>query len=447
MSEQKKVWFHPKAVDGFDESGRSVSSSFRELVPEPAGPSNSSGFIPKAEFKIAGVENLRHMVTDPLGVVLRKTADVDGKRVGLDEDAYLSLRKLSEKIQRTEGFRNAVSLKALDIAIFEWALETFQGKTAESLCGYLTSHFESSIVEYWVWIPIQGLTTEFDFDLGRIEIHPFRPAFFETWEASLRKLDRWDQKSSQIVDFARGEFQGHAAGTIRVVAERIRAREIAFQEVEAALAILRVLQPCIMHPLLPSHIRPIGREFRQGSTCIMIVDDLAYPPDSHGEEPFEFWSLDEGMMDLMISTGLGAVSALYCEQASDYEKDLWASISTYSRSSLQKTPEDRLIYVFRALESFLLKSKNESIQQNIADRIAFTIAEKADDRRAIVKNVVKVYGLRSDSVHHNQSIEETDLLIEFLQYVFRFFALVVGRRKEFATRQEFLDSLDELKYA
>jgi len=445
--DKEHVSFHTGAVTGFNKAGDDLVAQVTKRQSHPQSGKGESRFVPRATLRKEDVWNVRNMTTDVTGTVLSKFAEVDNNHIGLGEEPYKALRLLSEKIQRTEGFRELVSQKALEEAIFDWVLDRSLERSTQELCQRLVAEFNFKIKEYWVWIPVHGLASDFDIEVGRVEIHPFRPAFFETWEGQLKQINCWDSKSQAIVNHAKTEFQGHAACTMKVVAEPTRAREIAFAEAENALAILRALQPCIMHPQIPSFIRPWGREHVQGSSCIFIVDNMAQPPDSHGEEPFEYWTLDKEMVDALNTCGLGGLHYMYREMASDYEKELWTSIWTYSNSSLQKTPEDRLIYVFRALESFLLKSKNEPIQQNIADRIAFTISDKADERRAIAKTVVKVYGLRSDSVHHNQSIEETELLIEFLQYVFRFFLLAIGRRKEFTYRKDFLESLDALKYA
>jgi hypothetical protein len=438
--------FHPDAIPGFDRKGLSLVDSIVERPEPEQGQVVTPRIFPKATIKRSDIRNFREMTVDPTGTILSKFAHADGRIIGLNEEPYKELRLLAEGIQATPGFRNAVSLKALEEAAFDWAIARSLNQSNQNLCESLLATFNSRIKEYWVWIPIHGLITDFSLKLGRIELHSISPAFFETWESKLKHLNQWNESTEAIVKHTMQAYQGYAASTIRIVAEPIRARELAFEETENAMAILRTFQPCIMHPRIPSFIRPRGREHLQGSSCIFIEDDMACPPDSVAEEPFGDWILDQEMIDALISCGLGALHDMYLDLESDYARDLWKSIWTYSRSTLQKEPEDRLIYVFRALESFLLRGDTESIQQNIADRVAFTISSTSDERMAIVKTVKAVYSQRSKSVHHNQSIQEMDTVIEFLRHVFRFFVHAIRRREEFSSRSQFLESLDALKY-
>jgi len=123
------------------------------------------------------------------------------------------------------------------------------------------------------------------------------------------------------------------------------------------------------------------------------------------------------------------------------------SVMTYSRSSLMQEATDRLIYVFTALDSFLLQNQSENIQQNIAERIAFTITDDAQERQKIKKNIILAYGMRSQAVHHNQGIQNREIVVEFLQSVFRFYVLLIFHNDKYKTRQEFFDEVELKKFS
>ncbi|MBL8087467.1 MAG: hypothetical protein JNM85_05260 [Chthonomonas sp.] len=444
-----KVYLHPNAVQGFNAEGQALLALI-EVAPiiKQASTKAEGGFIPVASLSLEEIKNFTEMKVDVVGTILTKHRQIGEGRIGVGEDAYRTVRILSENIQRTEGFRERVSQKAVEDTVFDWAVGSHQQTITAPLCEYLLAEFEERVRSIWVWVPVHGLTTDFDFELGRVEVHPFRPQFFETWEGQLKLKGVWDEQSQALVAHYRTRLQGHASCTIKLLAEPMRAKEIALAETENALAILRTFQPCILHPLIPSHIRPLGRAHVDGSEVLTILDDAVVGFATGDDEPFEYFSLNDETMDMLQQAGMGGLHHMFiCLNQTEFEKDLWRSIWTFSKSSLQKSPEDRLLYVFRSLDSFLLQNKTESIQQSIAERIAFTISDNGEDRRAISKTIVKAYGLRSDVVHHDQKIEELELLVEFLQVAWRFFVLLIGTRGKYKTRKDFFDTIEKLKFS
>lgn len=99
-------------------------------------------------------------------------------------------------------------------------------------------------------------------------------------------------------------------------------------------------------------------------------------------------------------TGAGWRSASPCPKRID-------TLILYSRHTIAKNASDKLLAIFGALDFFLLKDGNESIQQNIGERIAFAVGQNGGERVKIVSLVKRVYGLRSQFVHHADAF--TDL--------------------------------------
>ncbi len=447
-----KIEIHPNARKAFDEEARRLLSAV-QTTPQrsegsaPAGPASDAKFFPAATLKMTDLRDFTEYGQLPGGVVTWMRRLVGEMFHGFDEEGYRNLRLLAEKMQRLKGVREKVGRKAMEAAVFDWSLDRYLGRSDQELCERVLEEFESRIRERWVWVAIFGLNSDFDFDLGRTQVHPFRAAFFETWETSLRRRDRLDGASQAHINEVRRKLQGSVACTMKIEAEPIRAREIALEEAESACAILRVFLPSILHPLVPSYCRPMVREELEFDACLTVEGDEVAEYSESDRGSWTTWNLDGGMMDLMQTTGLGSLHHLYIQKTrSEFENDLLRSIFTYSRSSLQKDPSDRLVYVFRALDSFLLQNKSENIQQNIAERIAFTIASDGAERRRVVDVVKKAYGLRSDAVHHDASIEEADLMIEFLQFVYRFYLLLIGTHERYATRAELFTEVEGKKY-
>jgi hypothetical protein len=106
-----------------------------------------------------------------------------------------------------------------------------------------------------------GLSTEFQVECGRTTIRPLTKEFFDTWEQALQVHPNISREGSQaFIQRLQQQLQGYAACTIRLEAEPQRAREIAMEEAENGLALLRVFHPSILHPNVPSFCRPWGRQ-------------------------------------------------------------------------------------------------------------------------------------------------------------------------------------------
>lgn len=61
------------------------------------------------------------------------------------------------------------------------------------------------------------------------------------------------------------------------------------------------------------------------------------------------------------------------------------------------------------LESLLLKDGNEPIQKSLGERMAVLVGRTVDERLAVIKNVTDTYRLRSQFIHHGQSIGIDDM--------------------------------------
>jgi len=325
--------------------------------------------------------------TDIDGVKLSQFVSVKDERVGLEGAAYKSLRLLAEKIYKRKEVNPYVSFSAIEDVLFKWVIGRYTGKTSETLMEYCLPKLEAEIVKLFLWVPIFGVATEFSFDLGRTKVYNMQKQFFDTWEASFASHTRPNRADFQPrIDDFRHRLQGWAACTMHIEAEPTRAKEIVLEETENALALLRVCLPSNLHPSVPSYCRPTGREKIEKD---LVFSTLGNAPASWYEgssASFRPWILNKELFDIMGNAGLGILHQLYLlDNKSEFQRELMKSVMTYSRSSLMQEATDRLIYVFTALDSFLLQNQSENIQQNIAERIAFTITDDAQERQKIKK--------------------------------------------------------------
>lgn len=107
--------------------------------------------------------------------------------------------------------------------------------------------------------------------------------------------------------------------------------------------------------------------------------------------------------------GLDILSGLLRkEKATQFQTDVVEALMLYSRSSTSKTTSDKLVYILTAIESLFLRNKSEHIQTNIGERMGFFAGATAKERIAIKDNVIEIYEIRSNFLHHGATVSTDD---------------------------------------
>ena len=232
-------------------------------------------------------------------------------------------------------------------------------------------------------------------------------------------------------------------------AEPTYAREIALAEAETSLALLRVYHPAHLMPEMTAYCTLHGYEHLKSVFC--FVREGRRVPNTH-ESVVSHTSPDWGINQIELTgcrrNGLLAIGKVLANSdRSEFQTTVINALTLYSEGVLKHTITERLLYYFAALESLLLRDPTESIQKNIADRLAFYLETEQESRRDIVKNVVAVYKARSQFVHHGQQIQYNEMLDDFCQYLQLFFWRVASEIDQYQTRSQFLDAIERIKYA
>jgi hypothetical protein len=149
----------------------------------------------------------------------------------------------------------------------------------------------------------------------------------------------------------------------------------------------------------------------------------------------------------MKNSGLDKVGALSEKQKkSEYDTCLLNALILYSKSSLSTVVTERLVYIFAALESMLLKNTTEPVQKNIGERLAFLTRKTAEERRRVVQVVDEVYKLRSSFLHHGEEVNESAIIEEFMRSAWTSFIVLIAELDRFQERSQMFDTLDNMKF-
>lgn len=459
-----KPELHPEAAKNFDEKARVLLAA---VAPETQqGPSEPSTHMLRPGAPVAHEFSEKDLIdfkvtglVDQLGRTTARYFKHEGKRFGFEDEKYQALARLSEGLQKTKAFRDLVSAKWVEDAILDWIQSKFAGEAVSALSDYLAERCEVDVKKHEIWFPVANLSVDSDLPFGNVVFKTISKDMVDRLEEGAQKAKEQGIKAGRGKEYAaqvdyyihrkRQELQGLAASTITVNAEPERAFEVALRESEQAVTALGMYQVAATTiPEVISYCALLGRanveEIRH-----LKVQSGSILRDSHRGigEPVLNWHLsDEDVSKYKRSHGLDNVSELLTlERRTSFQEALLNTFLLYARSTREKDLASRLMYIFVAIESMLLRNDGEPIQQNVGERLAFMIANNREERRATIQNLKAAYKLRSKFVHHGHSIDELETVRAFMLDAWVFFLELAKASRRFDTKEQLIDHLEAMK--
>jgi hypothetical protein len=443
---------HPQARQNYDKKADDLLS---RLCPAPDRFKQKGGqpnpnihtvhtFTPE---NISG--EMTYWWTDFTGGILAKVFAEGGELMGLFDEDYTELTRIAEGVQKSITPRGVVSMQRLSDLIFDWAKQRHRGAAIPAMVEYVLTECEKLIEEQEIWIPISHMYIQSPFVFGKITFRAVTKAMMDDWEAALLAKATTPEEVESIrkgVERRRPIIQGLATATIKVEAEPERAYEIAFEEVDRTVSILRIFSPANMHPAKVSYSAPVGRQHLDNYTYLVVEGRkiVAYNSGLVDRSRTEWNFSNEDIAT--FAPELGVLGMLLTkEKLTDFQEALLDALILYSRSSLAKQVSDKLVYILIALESAFLKDSSELIQDAISLRMAYMQDVPVEKRRAIISNVKAVYKLRSSFIHHgkNISVDDTKVLSEFMMNAMLSLMALIPHAATEITRDEFFNQLEE----
>lgn len=387
---------------------------------------------------------------DVAGQEVGRFGYVGDKLLGFRGERYGQFAALAEALTRSSALANAVSLATVKDLLFDWVLKARAAANPPDASAALLNNCRQLVKRYTVAIPVYDLALEAPRSIGNVELRPVSAQTLEEWAENLRQHHpSMASMVSIVLDKWRPRFQGRAAAFFTADAEKRRAQELAYEETEKALAALRVFSPGNLHARAQTVCVPWGKQQIQ-TEYLMLIEESRVVGDQ--SRMLEFgppgWLIPASRLDEMWQAGLKDLSEIVRHpDASELSADLLESLLVYSRAALSNETSEKLLHVFRGLESLLLRSDNEPIQAGLADRIAFLAGPTADERIAISRDVKDAYNLRSRFVHHNARIADFATVQRLLFAAYHAILAVAKGRELYPSRDALLNAIERRKYA
>jgi hypothetical protein len=443
---------HPNATENFNKKADHILTFIRDIEPSNV---HSPSFEPETHsaIQIDGSMLLNtptySVKKDVTNYIIRLYLNSE-LSIGILEDCCLKLRKLIEDLYKIKDIKCKVSIKTLDTILCTWITAKFHDPSYCEFCEFLKIYVEKIIGDYEIVIPINFLHIEKSFALGKVNFRLFsKKSIDELLECAVTQAQDSPQKDlvRKLFDLKIRQFQGYAVATILLQAEPARAYEIAIEETNTALSMLRIFSSSTREPLSYYPAAVWGSSnissgyliaLKEGNLNQMLSKTLDRRPMSE--------YLNNQAIDDLYLAGLSILDKLLgLSKRSQFQEKLLEALILYSRSAISKDLADKLVYILVALESIFLRNSSEPIQQNLGERIAFLIGDSLEKRKRIIKVTRDTYTLRSGFVHHGRSIDNLETMKEFMEYAWQAIVSLIHQSNSVSTVNALLDMLDDRK--
>lgn len=442
--------FHPEAAKSI---GAKVADLANRL--EAAGPDSVEPFLgpmPHVSAALGAQDIIRFESTsevDAAGQETGRFGPVGNEFRGLRGEAYSTFASLAESIATNRALKKAVALSTVKKLLFDLILSDMVQDGSETARA-IVEECRRLVREYTVAVPIAELALEEPQQIGNVEIRSVSAGMLDEWIASLELKGPEAGKILSVLQAKwRPRYQGRAAAFITVVADSVRAQELALLETERALAALRVFSPGSLHPRAQTVCVPMGQQAIQTQYLFAFEG-----PRCLGEQSkiiaagAPVWQVRAADMRAMWAAGLEHLSDIVEEpDASDLTSAILESLLVYSRAALTSDTSEKLVHTFVGLESLLLRNESEPIQTSLAERVAFLVGRSPDQRMAIARDVKDAYSLRSSFIHHNARLVDFETVGRFLAAAYHAFLNVARLRSQYLNRNALVTAIELRKYA
>lgn len=443
---------HPNAASNFNEKANGLIGLIEEFPIEKQKKSSfNSDLNVAASFTDKDIIGEIEVVkSDYRGNTIQQFFHFSDKKFGLSESNYSELREIAERIQSLAAVRSVLSLSFVAKKLFSWISQKYRGLNVPDLfIDYLDAEASTVIKTITSWIPIANLEVETAFTVSGSEIRPFSKTVIDKWAAEVEGLAGENKENAlKLFEQIRKDYQGLAAVVTTTTSEPGYANDYALEEAQKITAVLGIFSGATLMPDIKCVSNIKGSELIAQSTTFIVGDEDTFQMTSGiiDKASAKYWRLGQRDIIEIQKTGLDTISSiLMSDSPTNFEESILNAIFLYSKSAFTADPVEKVVYMLSSLESILLKNENEPIQQNLAERIAVFTAQELTKRKAIIKMIKSIYGVRSRYLHHGHTSSELKLISEFMMQVWIFYIQLLANVAQFSTQEEFVNAIDDHK--
>lgn len=446
---------HPSAAQNFNTKALALVGLLKLRVePFPnqeASQTNPTGIPIGAHITEADIiGDINYFTTDYHGRPIERMFPFQGKQVGLQQADYAQLIELAKAIQQLPRVRDKLGLRFIEEALFQWVQAKFLGASSTDFISHLSAEAESSVSRVTVYVPIANTIVTESFRFGGADFVNLSSQIVDEMLTTVGEMPLKHQaKARELVEDFRKEHQGRAAVMLHLKCEKHHAFDIATDIADRLTVLLSIYSGCVHVPDIKCTSRIKGSEHIESASALIQKANHKWELrqqnlDTASSQPLV---IDSIWLANARSVGLDTLSALFIKtNPNEFEQVVLNMASLYARAAFTKNPLEKLVYCLSAIESTLLKTGSEPIQQNIGERMALFTRSKLEERKEVARNLKAVYSLRSRYLHHGHSATELEELEGFFMNTWILFVELLSNVKRFKTKEDLLTFVDDMKF-
>jgi len=362
------------------------------------------------------VVNLTDLI---VGGMIARTTDYSGKTIeifleyekikyGFNKENYLRFKKLFVQLYESEYFNNKVSIKFVETELFKWIINVYrEQKAISNIIDYLTFKADSIVKSYTFYFPVLNLDIEESFIIGNTEFSYFTKEYFDNYYKSL-KIKGNTITESEFEKMYRNDFQAQVIAKVTVNAEYEKAKEIAKQDAEISVDVLKLYSDSVKLPESKTMFDLSHRLNYQVQSNFLSQNTIESEGLSINIEfkntPFEFY---KSTYELAYRCGLKVFSDYVSQRKKDELHELIIqSIHLFGAAISNWDLHLRCVNIITVLESILLKAEDEyKMEHKTKNRLSKILRDKQQERENIKNAFSNIYQVRHKMIHKAVRIE------------------------------------------
>lgn len=374
--------------------------------------------------------------------------------IGDDVDAY---NKVLEDLINKEKWRDKFSEKYINDVLRETMFEILEGgieKAKKTFCK-ACQDIESFSIEQTIHIPLGGILM-YDIEeifLGKVQIKRVTESALQEILEAINNITKLTSHSPEEQEYFIQEnnrilpevFLGRVCSVYRVVAEPRRAIELAEQETQRALDLLRYSIPAVSKDKCRVRI-----DF-SSQVSLSFQPSLALSAVSFWQDrkllnnSYELSKSNLKVLEKLRIFELSEILSKPYEQVNEFEKVLLRGVHWFASSQTQVERENEFLNLTTCLEVFFTPEGGDPISNSIAESLAFILGKDLVERKRLKKRVKELYGLRSKISHGSHSSVLDKDITDLKSIATSLLAKMTERSKDFSSRNDLMDWLETQK--
>lgn len=441
---------HPEAKKAYDARSSEWISAL-ELMPSRNSESNSSS--KGGDAPVVGAFSGSDIVEDSY-----RTYQVDhtGSKlacyffvkergmIGISGATHRSVQEQSRRLANEKAYRNKISEEFAYNTVIDWLKLTVTTGNAPPITEHFEASAESQIQKQEIWVPFPIIQITRPIQIGNVVFRRITKPMMDTYAEKLNAYA--DPRKGAAFDRLRSRLQATTAACITVEAESSKAKEIAANEADVAIGILRLACPILLDvyrwaPADPAFLDAMGGtqflnvdtgqiEGIHSSLPVNMCHQYVFTPEEIKHNMRWIWAFGHNLLVI---------------ERNAFQELLLGSLLHFSKSILKADSSERLMYVITALESLFVR-EGEPIVQNLRERLAIMQGGSLDERQKAITTITKVYDIRSRFVHRAVVVEDMSILADFFVKTWTAMFFVLNNYNKWRTKAEFLDYIDSFKF-